>query len=79
MKQSTPDGTTRKPGKTRVSTRDLVTIRQRWRRRRDNRIVTVVQVHRADREVEVLERIPFTEFRKRYELVSQPVTRSKVR
>jgi hypothetical protein len=34
-------------------TRDIVTIGQRWRRRRDGLEVVVRQVHRADRTVDV--------------------------
>lgn len=52
---------------------DRLTIGQRWRRRRDDRVATVRQVHRADRTVEL--RLPdgqtltetFTDLRLRWE------------
>ncbi len=57
--------------------RDVVTIGQWWRRKRDRAAVRIVQVHRADRCVEatVWERegvqrqtIWFSDLRKKYEL-----------
>lgn len=38
----------------RVATRDLVTIGQTWRRRRDGSLWRIWQVHRADRLVELV-------------------------
>lgn len=68
-----------KSAKQRIATRDLVTIGQRWKRRHDQEVVMIRQVHRADRQVQVqctaspqwLFRLSFRDLRANYEL-AQP-------
>lgn len=55
--------------------RDRVTIGQEWRRRRDKVVGEIVQVHRADREVEIqagneVLLVGFTDLRTKWALLS---------
>jgi hypothetical protein len=61
------------------SMRERVWIGQAWRRRRDKRVFTVRQVHRADRIAELAAdgarvSVTFTDLRRKWELVHDRAT-----
>lgn len=81
MKQTKPTKPAPNPGKSRkpaVATRNLVTIGQVWERKsrsQDKEQIRIVQVHRADQQVEAIilpvQRIGFTDLRSKYRLTDK--------
>lgn len=53
----------------RTMIRDVVPIGQRWRLRRSELRFRITQIHRADKLVEMTVMVPFSELRKRFELL----------
>ena len=74
MKQQSETPATEVPEtatKTRVATRDLVTIGQRWAMKSLPLIVTIRQVHRREKLVEASVQIPFAVLRRKFQLIGK--------